>query len=154
MKILFVDDEPQQGPIETIRNYMDYYVLELRESEKCPYEVTVSNSPDDALDQLSHTRFDLAILDSMMPIGKYLTALGSDAGEGIWTGIPLARVIHEKYPNLPIFLLSNLASKGSIFEKVLAEGVVARVLFKLDNTPEDLLDAVNKQLATSEGGQS
>lgn len=149
-QILFVDDEPQTDKIESIKSYMDYYVLELRESKL--YEVTVAKGPDEALKCLKQGEYSLAILDSMMPEGTILPAMGQDTGHGIWTGLSLARVIRGSHPKLPIFLLSSLASnKRFAIEKLLQEKGVDQVVFKLDNLPLDLLRKVNEYLSVTTG---
>lgn len=143
-RILFVDDELKSGPIEAIRNYLDHYVLELEESKL--FTVAKADGADEAIRLLKEdSTFAAAILDVMMPRSESLRQESGDAGDDVWTGVTLAIYMHEKWPKLPIVLLSNVPSssssrKGLGFQEMQEKGIVREVLFKLDNTPEDVLN--------------
>lgn len=151
-RLLFVDDELKTGPVESmesIRNYLDYYVLEFLDSGL--FTIDGADGADSALDLLASQNFDLVIVDVMIPESEKLRQETGNAGDGVWTGITLARDIHQKKPNLPIIILSNMAGEASnrnssVFEELRREGVVQDVLFKLDNRPEDVLNTVNRIL--------
>lgn len=79
--ILCVDDEPNS------------LVLRKLVLQKAGYEVVTANSATAALDVLASTRVDLVLSDQLMP--------------GV-TGTELARQVKNRWPSLPIILISGV----------------------------------------------
>jgi CheY-like chemotaxis protein len=79
--ILCVDDEPNS------------LVLRKLVLQKAGYEVVTANSAVAALDVLASSRVDLVLSDQLMP--------------GV-TGTELARQIKDKWPFLPVILISGV----------------------------------------------
>jgi CheY-like chemotaxis protein len=79
--ILCVDDEPNS------------LVLRKLVLQKAGYEVVTANSAVAALDVLASSRVDLVLSDQLMP--------------GV-TGTELARQIKDKWPSLPVILISGV----------------------------------------------
>lgn len=79
--ILCVDDEPNS------------LVLRKLVLQKAGYEVLTANSAVAALDVLASSRVDLVLSDQLMP--------------GV-TGTELARQIKDKWPSLPVILISGV----------------------------------------------
>jgi two-component system response regulator GlrR len=79
--ILCVDDEPNS------------LVLRKLVLQKAGYEVVTANSATAALDLLASTRVDLVLSDQLMP--------------GL-TGTELARQIKNRWPSLPVILISGV----------------------------------------------
>ena len=79
--ILCVDDEPNS------------LVLRKLVLQKAGYEVVTANSATAALDVLASTQVDLVLSDQLMP--------------GL-TGTELARQIKNRWPSLPVILISGV----------------------------------------------
>ena len=94
--IILVDDE--RGA--------DFYVDEMK---RLGLPVKYFGSVDEAWDFLEHTRkrLEIAILDLMMPPGTLFSL--DDTEEGRLTGLHFYRLIRTKFPDCPVFLLTNLA---------------------------------------------
>ena len=107
-RILFVDDELRRSSIETVASYLDYYLIDLRETGR--FEVEVATNADDAIDLLQQHEFAAAILDVMMPTSEIDGKRHYDSDGGISTGIALACQIHGEWPHLPILILSSMPS--------------------------------------------
>lgn len=169
LRILFIDDEFADDTEDQLGSYMSYYDLELKEHS---HQVTRSKSTDDAYGYIDHyvreltgnghrvdvansvdkaaqlhlsQEFDLVILDVMMPPGKLLA--NEDTGNGVFTGLVLAKRIREKCPDLPIILLSNVAGKTLEFQVVLEQGIVTMALSKLQTTPSDLASIISNEIS-------
>ena len=91
--VLLIDDEIYQTR---------YYVNSLTDAG---FTVTLASSTDDALAILGRRRFDVIVLDVMMPPGKALDAI--DTAGGFRTGISLARTISHKWPKSRIVALTS-----------------------------------------------
>lgn len=106
-RILLVDDECCPGQDSPKGIYMWYYAEALREAD---FEVTEVIGPDDALSELAAegARFDLVVLDIMMPPGEAYKEVNTL--EGLRTGVFLGSTLRERYPNLPVVVLTNLAN--------------------------------------------
>ncbi len=144
-RILFVDDELRRSSIESVASYMDYYLIDLRETGR--FEVEVATNADDAIDLLQQHEFAAAIFDVMMPTSEIDGNRHYDSEGGISTGIALACQIHGEWPHLPILMLSNMPSslrkeQNSLFSELVTSGVVKRVLHKLDTPPSDLVETL------------
>lgn len=91
-KILFVEDDPFHV-IPYTDNLMD-----------AGFEVVVAESTSQALEALSSKRFDLILLDVMLPAGDSFSSV--ETSGGFKTGLALARMIRRNYPSLPIAALT------------------------------------------------
>lgn len=145
--ILFVDDEFSPDTTTHYGSYMSYYKVAL---EKAGYEVADVRDTDEAIAVAESRRFDLAILDVMMPPGDAFR--DEDTYKGLMTGTFLARRIHEIAPEMPILFLSNAGGNQALFAGTIDTRVVRRVLFKLDVTPQDLVRIVKAGLTGGDYG--
>lgn len=93
-KILIVDDELDMLEL-----------LELIILDKTPYRVSTTNNPLEALQMLADQAFDLLITDLRMP------ALG---------GLEVIREVREKYPDLPVIVITAYGSSESAEEAIRA----------------------------------
>jgi CheY-like chemotaxis protein len=139
--ILFIDDEFAPDTDTHFGSYMSYYEVALKEAG---FKVQRANGCDEALKIARRQRFDLAILDVLMPPG--VSFQDADTKKGLTTGLFLARRLHDGDPSLPIIFLSNAGGNKSLFEQVLEERVVEQVLFKLDTTPSELVSYAMQKL--------
>ncbi len=144
-RILFVDDEFAPDTVDAFGSYMSMYELDLRDAN---FDVTRSTNVDEAILLVKSERFDLAILDVMMPPGDAFK--DDDTMKGLQSGLFLARKLRLIESQLPIFLLSNAAENRELFGDVLNDNVVDRVLFKLDVTPGNLVQHVESFFAGGE----
>lgn len=92
--ILIVDDELDMLEL-----------LELIILDKTPYRVSTTNNPLEALQMLANQAFDLLITDLRMP------ALG---------GLEVIREVREKYPDLPVIVITAYGSSESAEEAIRA----------------------------------
>jgi len=95
------------------------------EFEELGYRVTTAASCGEALDAISGSRFDLALLDYNLPDG---------------VGTELMQELHQLQPGLPVILYSGLASGGKASEaercgasRFVAKPVEARTLHAMFN---------------------
>jgi len=95
------------------------------EFEELGYRVTTAASCGEALDAISGSRFDLALLDYNLPDG---------------VGTELMQELHRLQPGLPVILYSGLASGGKASEaercgasRFVAKPVEARTLHTIFN---------------------
>jgi len=80
-------------------------LLELIILDKTPYRVSTTNNPLEALQMLANQAFDLLITDLRMP------ALG---------GLEVIREVREKYPDLPVIVITAYGSSESAEEAIRA----------------------------------
>jgi DNA-binding NtrC family response regulator len=92
--ILIVDDELDMLEL-----------LELIILDKTRYRVSTTNNPLEALQMLANQSFDLLITDLRMP------ALG---------GLEVIREVREKYPDLPVIVITAYGSSESAEEAIRA----------------------------------
>jgi CheY-like chemotaxis protein len=135
--ILFVDDEFSPDTRTHYGSYMSYYKEALIEAG---FDVTCVRSTDEAIASAGLGRFDLAILDVMMPPGEVFR--NEDTRKGLMTGPLLARSLHKFDPAMPIMFLSNAGGNQELFATSIDRAVVREILFKLDVTPLDLVEKV------------
>ena len=147
--ILFVDDEFSPDTVTHYGSYMSYYREAL---EEAGYEVKCVRSTDEAIALAGTRRFNLAILDVMMPSGDAFRA--EDTRKGLMTGTFLARRLHGIDPAIPIVFLSNAGGNQELFAKSIDRAVVREVLFKLDVTPQDLVEKVKSYFTRSDDATS
>ncbi len=95
------------------------------EFEELGYKVTTAANCSEALDAISESQFDLALLDYNLPDG---------------VGTELMQELHRLQPGLPIILYSGLASGGKASEaercgasRFVAKPVEARALHAMFN---------------------
>lgn len=109
--ILFVDDDYLPS------NYY-YYALMLRQLTVAFYE-----DVDKAVEWTKDKEPSLAILDVMMPPGPFASY---DTREGLDTGLFLFRYLRDKYPNLPVVILTNVRTAPAMFRGEKAVKVVSK----------------------------
>jgi len=104
-RILFIDDELGPYEKEPNGNYMWYYYQALIDKR---YEVKGIMGPDAALSELDSRadQYDLIILDIMMSPEE--TYRHENTQKGLRTGIFLLKTLQQKYPDLPVFVLTNV----------------------------------------------
>lgn len=139
-RILLVDDELSMKKDGPNGSYMWYYTEAIRESG---FEVIEVVGPDSALHKLSSKslKFDLTIIDIMMPPGKAYA--NENTLNGLRTGIFLAKTIQEKYPELPILVLTNVLNPDAI-NQLKQITSVKKTLAKPNYTPFQLVDEIRK----------
>ncbi|HEX3150988.1 MAG TPA: response regulator [Gemmataceae bacterium] len=135
--ILFVDDEFAPDTATEFGSYMSYYELALIEGG---YSVTRANDVDAALKLVNEQRFDLAILDLMMPAGQAFK--DQDTMQGTRTGMLLAEQLRRFFKKMPILILCNSHSAAERYSSTVEQGIVNKILFKPDVTPLDLVEEV------------
>jgi CheY-like chemotaxis protein len=143
--VLFVDDEFVPDTNEELGSYMSLYAIALSEkknpeSRANEYKLSRASAVDEALLLAQDNKYDLIILDVMMPPG--LALKDDNTMKGARSGVVLARKLHKLYPATPLFLLSNAAESLDLFADVVDDGTVARVMFKLEMTPNELVEQV------------
>ena len=96
--ILFVDDEPR-----IMDSYLQYLKAKLAPLK---YEVVFISDIDKAVEffDQNHDKIDLAILDIMMPPGKFST---EQTNGGLKTGLAFYEKIRLQSPNMPIIVFTN-----------------------------------------------
>jgi len=123
-KILVVDDEPDAREL----------FVELISTNE-DYEVMGATDGIDALQKASENKFDLILLDIIMPKMDgvdTLTALKNNK---------------EKYGDSMVIMLTNIGGDIAV-EKALELGAIGFKL-KIDTEPEELLKTINDALTTS-----
>lgn len=113
MKILIVDDEPK------IRQVVKEYSLVNN------YEVDEAGNGIEAVEKASNNKYDLIILDIMMPK---------------LDGIEAAKQIKEKDENVNIIMLS---AKGEEYDKLLGFGIGADDYVTKPFSPKELMARIN-----------
>jgi len=132
--ILFVDDEAAQ---------MASHVDEL---EISGYSVTTATTVAELRRYLRGAETPEAVLlDVMMPPGDLV-----NAGEGLRTGILLLREIRERWPAVPVIVLTNVSNPGILSA---AEGSGARVVRKQNVLPHDLPELVRSVIGAPQKPQ-
>ena len=157
--ILFVDDEIVEPRLDDdpdsdkFYGYMAYYLDELRRKN---YVVSECRGVDDALEKLEkRSDYDVAIIDVMMDPGTAFAE--ADTVNGMRTGVFLAKHINVNWPHIKLILLSNAVSSRpgtpgiTTYQELLDTKVCERILFKLDQTPTDLVDSVQDVLQLKGG---
>jgi CheY-like chemotaxis protein len=127
-RVLFVDDE---------RKMPEYYTAKL---EKSDFEVVRRRDPDEALDYLAQhgAEVRVTILDIMMPSGDvYRSRCGDDDTD---TGLFLYSDIRERYPRMPIVVLTN-RSGSKLFDQQPADPWRV-ILWKPNCMPSELVEQV------------
>lgn len=139
-KIMLVDDELSPKKNGPDGSYMWYYTEAMRDSG---FEVTQVVGPDSALQKLSSksSKFDLIIVDIMMPPGEAYE--NENTLDGLRTGIFLAKTIQEKYPELPILVLTNVLNPYAL-NKMKEMESVKKVLVKPNCTPFELVEEISE----------
>jgi CheY-like chemotaxis protein len=141
-RILFIDDEfsPECDTDEGFGSYMSLYALELTDEG---YSVTRLRSIDDAWTELQLNRYDLIIVDLMMPPGNLLRDV--DTHDGVISGYQFAKKVKERWPSAKMILLSAAADSNqeNLWHTELG---VDTVLHKQDITPELLYKRVSELL--------
>jgi DNA-binding response OmpR family regulator len=76
------------------------------------FKVTRCHIADEAYDTFSEQKFDLIILDIMMPhLGRYDVALTE---EGLKTGYYVYKDIRSFYPDVPIIVMTNVTDETTL----------------------------------------
>ena len=153
LRILFVDEEFAPDSDEELGSYMSYYAQELAEcrnpdSKDADYEVIRCRNVDDAIASVRDDRFDLVIVDGMMPTGEALK--DHPLANGGCTGWVLAEMIHGFQPTVPIVMLTNYPEYQQRFEDVITSGVIKKVVSKLETTPSELTAIITRLLRGEE----
>jgi CheY-like chemotaxis protein len=105
VRVLIVDDDPR-----TCKVFKD-----ALESEECAVEVARSGS--EAMEWLSHQRFDAVLMDVVMPD---------------MDGYKLFHAIKERQPNIPILLMTELGyGNNHVLKRIALEEAEAVILKKL-----------------------
>lgn len=120
-KVLIVDDEPDQREI-----FSDLF------STSSNYEVSTAVDGIDALAKCEATKFDLILLDIVMPRKDGVQALSE------------IKANPAKYGNPRVLMLTNIGGDIAIEEALKFGAVGYRV--KIDTEPEDLLKTVQEEL--------
>jgi CheY-like chemotaxis protein len=119
--VLFVDDEN----VPTT-----YYSSAL---EHAGFTVVRAKNPNDALAAARMQRFDLVILDVMMPRGHY-----DDKTGGLNTGLFLFPDIRQLQPEVPVMMLTNVNNEDKLSSIRQFEPSVV-IAQKCDYPPEELV---------------
>lgn len=137
-RVLMIDDDAVPGGENALTSYMWYYADELRRRD-C--HVLEAIGPDQALEMLAKEKsFEVVVLDVMMPTGVAFRG-NVTADRGLRTGVVLAEEIQQKYPRVPIVVLTNTANDGTL-QALRANSSVKRILFKYEFTPSAFADEV------------
>lgn len=133
-RILLVDDEV---PL------MAYYVEALRHAG---FQVSQADGPTEALEYLSGEEVDLVVMDIMMPPGRSFSEMETDSG--LRTGVFLAEMVRKLNPNIPIAVLTNVASSDTL--RALERNPSVRlVLQKFECAPFELSKRLEKVLSSA-----
>ena len=123
---------------------MGYYYLALK---RAGYQVECASSVKEAKRILDAEKFDLILLDIMMPRGEYTA---EETASGMRTGFCLARTIKSTSHDELIAILSNAVpqggSPGKDLEELLEDQIVTKAFFKPDTTPFMLVELVDSLL--------
>jgi DNA-binding response OmpR family regulator len=117
-KILLVEDDPFIS---------DIYVTSLGRSN---FEVTHCKDGDECINTLKDNKFDLVLLDLLLP--------KSD-------GFEVLKKIKENPINTPIIVFTNLTDRETI-EKAMSLGATD-CLIKSNFKPQEIIEKINKLLA-------
>ena len=131
-KILFVDDDVMPAEL---------YIRALR---RLDFEVDSAKTVEDTFRSLSTGRYDLIVLDIMMPSGPYPDEKTED---GLRTGLVLQAELAHQHPQVPVIVLTNVGNPDTL--KSAREGGAVAVARKIDYPPFDFADLVRE--ATSSG---
>lgn len=133
--ILFVDDEVRRT--EAYRECC----------EDRGYKVRALSSVDDAWAFIEQKpqEIDLVILDVMLPTGdRYAQA--AEALGGVRTGLSFYRDLRQKYPELPLMILTQ--SNDREIDATIAADPQAKLYRKQGVLPTDLPGLIEKQIKT------
>ncbi|MGA3284043.1 MAG: response regulator [Verrucomicrobiota bacterium] len=130
-RIVLIDDE--HGPV-------DYYVQALVDSG---HEVAHLDTVDKVFEYLQNPKpADLFVVDIMMPtLGRPEL---KDAAEGLATGIVFWHQIRERFPGVPIIILTSVANP-EILEGLPFDNKT-QIESKIDTLPFELAEVANKLL--------
>lgn len=121
--ILLVEDDPF---------LLDIYITKLKE---VGFRVEVARDGEKALEKIKNERFDLLVLDIVLP---------QINGWEILRAIRYLAEKDDKLKNLKIIILSNLGQKTEV-EKGFKLGVV-KYLIKANYTPSEVVDEIKKTI--------
>jgi DNA-binding response OmpR family regulator len=135
-RIILIDDD--HGP-------MDYFVEALR----CRgFDAKQIDSTDDVYMwlEVGDTRTpDLVVVDLMMAPGTRLTIDNTDGG--LQSGVHIARAVRERFPDVPIMILTNRPNEEMAGR--LPQGT--HIQAKYEISPFSFADLVQQLLARSRG---
>lgn len=124
-KILLVEDEAAIGKV-----FKDQLVL------GGGFEVDIASGGNEALQMLKSTKYDLMLLDLVMPEVDGLAVLQT------------MKEKPEEYKKIPVIALTNVTSEE--VKKELEPYKLEGYILKLDVVPKELLEAVNNALAKTQ----
>ena len=136
---------------QTMRNVLlideDEYPLKFytQQLEEDGFKITQCFSVDCALRALANGKFDIVILDCMMPTGDNYA--NEDTQEGLRTDVFLYRDIRKVGGELPIIVLTNVTEQETL-EQFQGDSFV-RVVGKLDCPPAELVTQIREMLDDS-----
>lgn len=120
LKILIVEDEQDARMI-----YIDILT-------SVGYEVDGAKDGKDALNKMEKKKYDMIMLDIIMPIMDGIAALKE------------IKTHPDKYGNMPVYMLTNIGSDVAI-ENAISLGAKGYIL-KSDTDPNELVDLVKSAL--------
>jgi DNA-binding NtrC family response regulator len=129
--VVLIDDE--HGPI-------DFYVQALTEGE---HSVEQLDTVEKLLAHLDKgVAADVYVVDIMMP--THGNPQMRAAADGLASGIVLHKRIRERFPNVPIIMLTSISNPAVIAGLQVESNT--RIESKVDTLPSDLVDLVNSVL--------
>ena len=140
-RILLIDDDIGANEKESVPGamaYMWYYAEALRDRG---YELTPVNSIDRALEVLATQKFDLILLDVMMPPGNALAE--ADTAKGMRTGVVFADRLAQSHPEIPVVVLTMVANP-SAFNALRNKPNVKKILQKPDYPPVFVAEEISE----------
>jgi CheY-like chemotaxis protein len=130
-KVLLIDDD---------RLPMKYYVKRLQ--KEC-FDVIQKVDPDEAWAYLeTNPDIDCIILDIMMSPGRRYAK--QDTNEGLKTGVLLYHDIRNKYPTVPVIVLTNINNPNTL--KELDKDPHLTEVRKAEYPPKELAELLNNLL--------
>ena len=131
-RIVFIDDD--HGP-------MDLYVKALRAAG---HHVTHLDTVAAALDHAQEATSppDLYVLDIMMPVEDALDL--KEAGYGLTSGIVIYRRIRERFPMVPVTILTSVSSTRILNDLPLDD--YTQWMAKIDVLPFELAHRIEEML--------
>jgi predicted nucleotide-binding protein len=109
------------------------------------YRVQTAKNPDEALKAAKSNRFDVAVLDLVMPPG-ILGDLDSDFGEE--TGYALAARLVREQPHIKIVILSHVNARDKLELGFRERLNIADMLVKRETKPIDLVRSLDQIFGT------
>lgn len=109
----------------------DNFLLEMlvKESKKKGFDILISTDGEDALEKIKNEKFDLVLLDLVLPKLH---------------GLELMKKLKDENNTTPIIVLSNLYDKESV-EKATSYGAKEYIV-KAQSTPEKIIQKVKSFL--------